>query len=482
MSIIGADMNYLAKLFQFQSPFSQHVSTGPLKHISPVRLIVFCYLLLIALGSVLLYYFGASGSMEWFTAIFTSVSAVTLTGLTPANPSSYLSGTGWWIILFLIQTGAILTVTFTVFLAIQAGIWSGLLRRIPICNEPGVFNPGSLVKLSRYIMVAFLSVELIGAILLTLSIHSKGYLDWIASMKYGTFMSVSAFCNSGFTMSPTGHFQWYSFGTCLLPLLTILIVLGSIGIPVLAELIVMKKLRRCSLMAIVTITSSVILLVVGTLLFMLFEKTNSISSSVSNFSAMGYAFFASASMRSAGFSLYDMSQATPGGLMISSMLMLIGGGPGGTTAGLKVISPAIIALAIMTLLARKNDIAVMGRRISGDSVRLAMSLTVLYLLGVFAAIIIVTSIESSELSSHAIILDSSQRASLFLHQTFDIISAYTNSGLTTGTISQMQYPSQWVIIITMLVGRIFPPVFAYLFTRTKKPEYIKYPVEPMQSG
>jgi trk system potassium uptake protein TrkH len=480
MSIIGTDMNYLSKLFQ--SPFSQHVSTGPLKHISPVRLIVYCYLALVVLGAVLLYYFGAIDSMGWFVAIFTSVSAVTLTGLTPANPTTYLSGAGWWIVLFLIQTGAILTVTFTVFLAIQAGIWSGLLRRIPICDEPGVFNPGSLVKLSRYITVAFLSVELLGAIFLTLSIHSKGYLDWIASMKYGIFMSVSAFCNSGFLMSPTGHFRWYLEGTLLLPLLTLLMILGSIGIPVLAELAVMKKLRRCSLMATVTIAASAVLLIVGTLLFLLFEKTNSISPQVTNWAALGHAFFASASMRSAGFSLYDMSQETPGGLMISSLLMLIGGGPGGATAGLKVISPAIITMAILTLLRRKNDIALQGRRISGDSVRLATSLAVLYLLGLFIAIVVVTSIESSEFSSHVLILDSAHRASLFLYQTFDIISAYTNSGLTAGTISQMQYPSQWVIIITMLVGRIFPPVFAYLFTRKKKPEYIKYPVEPMQSG
>ncbi len=473
-------MSYLSRLFRKRSPFRRPTFTGPLKRISPVRLIILCYLLLIASGTLLLHYIGINGGGTWFTAIFTAVSAVTLTGLTPADPLTYLSATGWWIVLFLIQTGAILTVTFTVFLAIQAGIWSGLLRRIPICDEPGVFNPGSLFKLSQYITVAFLGIELIGAALLAIFIHAKGGITWAESIMQGSFMSISAFCNSGFAVSPSGHFEWYLQGTSLLPLLSLLMVLGSIGIPVLAELVVIKKLRRCSLMATVTIFASSILLIAGAMMFMLFEKSNLISPALTDFpSALGYSFFTSASMRSAGFSPFDMSQASPGGLMVASMFMLIGGGPGGTTAGLKVITPAIITMAIMTLLMRKTDITLLGRRISGESVRLAMSLTVLYLLGLFIAIMAISSLE---IASHSMILDSNLRAAHFLHDTFDIISAYTNSGFTTGSIPHLQPTSQWIIVVTMLTGRIFPPIFAYLFTRKKHPEYVKYPIEPMQAG
>ncbi len=476
-------MSNLLQLFHTRSPFRRPTFTGPSKRISPVRLIVFCYILLITIGTLLLHYFGISNNSSWFISIFTAVSAVTLTGLTPSDPTVYLSPAGWWITLILIQTGAILTVTFTVFLAIQVGIWSGLLRRIPITDEPGVFNPGSLIKLGRYITVAFLSVELFGALLLSLLIHSRDTLSWADSITHGVFMSISAFCNSGFHLSPAGHFEWYLQGIYLLPLLTLLMVLGSIGIPVLAELFVVKKIRRCSLMTTVTIFATALLLPLGAMMFMLFEQSNLISPAVTDLpSALGYAFFASASMRSAGFSPFDLSQATPGGLMVSSIFMLVGGGPGGTTAGLKVITPAIIAMAIFTLLMRKNDISLLRRRISGESVRLAMSLTVLYLLGLFISIIIITTIESSDLSTHKIILDSTQRASIFLRETFDILSAYTNSGLTTGSVQNMQPASQWVLVLTMLVGRLFPPIFAYIFTRKKSPEYIKYPVEPMQAG
>lgn len=426
---------------------------------NPARVIVGSFALLIIVGALVLSlpFCSRSGTFtDLFTTFFTATSASCVTGLVVVDTHTFWTPFGQGVILCLIQMGGLGIVTFTTFFNIA------LRKRMALHSMKLATESISAVdlfdtrKLISSILVITFSCEAIGAVLLGLTFVPQFGLNGIF---YSIFISVSAFCNAGF--DPFGFLGEYSslvpFATnpaVLIPVAA-LIIFGGLGFVVWYDVIMFRKGRHLILHTKVVLITTLLLIVVGTIFFLVFEWNNprtmanmDVGTKISN------AFFQSATTRTAGFNSISIEGMTSMSKMLSILLMFIGAAPGSTGGGIKVTSFVVIIMTVVSVLKNRSETIVGRRRIDRFTVYKALTVTTVALFAVGLATL--TIYFTNDVTDNLDILG--------INAMFESVSAFATVGLSTGVTAISNEISRVILMLTMFLGRVGPISLALSLT------------------
>ena len=421
-----------------------------IKRLSPARIIALGFASLILLGSILLILpcsVKDGVSLRYIDSLYTSTSAVCVTGLIAVDAADTFTPLGRFFLAMLIQIGG-LGVT-----SIGAGVVLAIGRRVDIRGRALIkeaMNLGSgkgIVKLIHKVFIVTLLFELIGTVL-SFIVFSRNY-SFLDALGISLFHSVAAFNNSGFDILGGGTNLIPYRDSVLLNLVTCgLIIFGGIGFPVINEAWQNRfNLRKISMHSKVVISMTLALLAAGTVLLKMTE----------NVDWMG-AFFSSVSARTAGFSTYPLNGFTKSGLLVLIVLMFIGASPGSTGGGIKTTT-FFVLLSGMGAAATNRSERVFHYAIPKEAFKKAAVITLLALAVVICGTYLIGVLEPGL---------------PFLDVLFETVSAYGTVGLSTGITSNLCIGSKVLSIIIMYIGRLGPLTVATIW-HFSKGDRVTYP-------
>ncbi len=410
----------------------------------PARILLTGFIIIIILGTVLLSLplSAADGRFTNFTdSLFTATSATCVTGITIYDTFSHYSYFGQGVLLALIQVGGMGFLTFVTFffLAMRKNVgWSAMkVATIEMTNN-SYANSKTLIS---DIMLYTFGTELIGALLLMISFVPK--FGW-----YGVFMSVfmaiSAFCNAGFDiMSVDGvsnSLSSYTGDPVVLITVMLLVIMGGIGFMVWQNIVHLKKMKKLSLHARIVLIMTAILILLGAMTVFIAEYNNPATlGNMPLHEKILSSFLMSVSSRSAGFSCIDVNNMSAISKIVIVMLMFIGSAPTSTGSGIKVTTIAIIIATVKSVLKGEGDTTLLGHRIKRDAVYKTLTVMVLSLGVVGLACILIIFMD--DFSMQNII--------------FEVVAGFS-TGFSTGISADMHTGSKFVMILTMIAGRLGP--------------------------
>ncbi|MGN1202888.1 MAG: TrkH family potassium uptake protein [Eubacterium sp.] len=416
------------------------------------RMVALSFFILIILGAFLLTLpiSVKTGSVSFIDALFTATSATCVTGLIIFDTFTKWTLFGQIVILCLIQIGGLGFITIITMLTRFIKKKVSLREKLLLKESFGNIYTGDTKRLVRIVIFGTIICEVSGAaILCTQFIPQMGFKNGLYT---SVFLSVSAFCNAGFDV--LGRIEAGSslvtVNTNPVILLTIcaLIIIGGIGFIVWEDIIEHKsKIRRYRLHTKLTLVTTAVLLIGGTLLYYIFESNNTLSD-LSVGQKLLNAFFTSTTTRTAGFNSVPTGDLCPASKMITFILMFIGGSAGSTAGGIKTATVAVLFLCVIATLKNSRNIDAFGRRITIDTIRKAVAITLINFSEVLAASIIITVCQP-ELGYSNIL--------------FECFSAIGTVGLGIGITPMLEILPKCIIIALMFVGRITSLVFAFLF-------------------
>lgn len=441
------------------------------KRLTQTQFIAIGFLLIIIAGSCLLTLPVSSRTGEWtdfLTSLFTATSAACVTGLVVVDTYTHWSVFGQVVILIMIQLGGLGFMSIGVFFSIYLRKKIGLKARGILQESVNTLQIGGVVKLVKKIVKGTLLFEGVGAILLaTRFIPAFGLWE---GLYYSVFHGISAFCNAGFDLM--GRFEEY---TSLTPfqgdvivnvVIMALILIGGIGFVVWDD-ITRNGLcfRKYQLHSKIALSVTAILTFGGALLFYLLERDNLLRGAGTT-EAVLEAFFCAVTPRTAGFNTVDTAGLSEGGLLLTIIMMFIGGSPGSTAGGIKTTTIAILAVYVLSGIYQTKGCNLFGRRMDDETIKKA---SIVFLINMMLAI------------SAALMLCSVQTIAL-RDALFEVFSAIGTVGMSTGVTRELNTVSRIVIILLMYLGRIGSLAFALSLTHNRVKAPVQLPVGKVNVG
>lgn len=422
-----------------------------LKHrITPAQALAIGFATVILIGAVFLGLPSSTASGKgtpFIDALYTSTSAVCVTGLIVLDTPVFFSTLGQVVVLILIQIGGLGYMTLSTLIALLVGQRISLRQRIVLQEALNQLTMSGLIRFVKRILWVTLGVEVIGGILLTLRFHSEHPLP--RALFIGFFHSISAFCNAGFSLF-SSNLEAMVADPLVNLVITSNIIIGGIGFLVISDLYDRFRGRgkHLSLHTKMVLSVTAILLIAGTVLIFLLERGNSQTlGPLSLPDQIMASYFHSVTPRTAGFNTLRVGYMTPVCLFLTVVLMFIGASPGGTGGGIKTTSFGVLLAAIWSALRGRSDINLFHRRISPENVSKAFVLT---LLSLFLVVLI---------TAFLMLLENQSLLALL----FEEVSAFGTVGLSVGapgtpcSLSAAFSPwSKLLIILTMYAGRVGP--------------------------
>lgn len=407
-------------------------------------------------------------------ALFMATSAACVTGLVVRDVAEF-SFAGQLVLLLLIQLGGIGIMTLATLVVIQV-TGHRTLRQLVLARESLGMEPHEDIgRLLARVITACLAFELAGAILLTLSKLDEP--DLVAAAWWGLFHAVSAFCNAGFALAPDNMAGWSG----QLPVgltITILVVLGGLGLPVLADLFSERRhrgtlrWRDLHLHSQVVLAATLVLLLGGAVLIYLLERESALAGAGLSQALMN-SLFHSASARTAGFSTLDISAFSAPTLFLLMGLMFVGAGPGSTGGGVKVTTVAVLALYGAARIRGRAETAMFRHRVSMGTIATA---SVVVIVGIsLIATLLFLLLTTEQLSGQ-------DGQPSFQALAFEVISAFSTVGLSTGITEALSGAGKLLIVTAMFVGRIGPLVLVTLLIRRRHGPAVMHPVGEVHIG
>ncbi len=449
-----------------------------LRRLSPASFLLFSFIAAMIAGTVLLMlpFSTTSGNISFMDALFTSTSAVCVTGLTVLDTGTYFTIFGQTVILILIQLGGLGIMTVSVVLFQFLGKIVSFRQRMAM-QETFAHTPRKdIYRLIKSILVFTILIEGAGALLLFF--HWIREFPVLKALYMAVFHSVSAFCNAGFAlfnnslMNYTGSYL-LNFTICGL------IVLGGIGFPVVFEIYTIAFKKRGKRVKISVQTKSVlittfILIVSGTLLFFLMEP----DSSLKGLSLMGSilaSFFQSITSRTAGFNTVDISLLSDSAALLLVLLMFIGASPGSCGGGIKTTTFFLLFTLVKNRIRGNTTVNVFKKSLGKESISKSVSI---FLLSITFVILVFFLLLMSDHFGHGEV----QNANRFTSYLFEVVSAFGTVGLSMGATAGLNGIGKFLLIITMLIGRVGVLTFSYVITSAEAPMGIEYAEENLMVG
>lgn len=456
-----------------------------LKKLSPAQTIIISFLLVIILGAILLYLpcSHIEGiKVSFLDALFTATSAVCVTGLTTLITASTWTLFGKLVILCLIQIGGLSLITFLAFFAVHLGKKVTIRDRLTLQTTYNSLNLNGMIRMVLLVIRGTLIFEGIGTIILFIFFLNKD-LPWHQAFFYGLFHAISAFCNAGFDILGDQSLMQYSSSFILNMVVMILIIVGGIGFAVWNNIIQIinfrmsstsKRKASFSLHTKLVIVTSLILLIIGSLYFLIAEQDNP-----ATFGNLTWphkilaSSFQSTTLRTAGFSTINQGGLKEGSKLFSSILMLIGGSPGGTAGGIKTVTIAIVVCSVWGVINNRYDNYVFGRTLSHKLIMKAITIILLMLLLWCGSTGLLSITEQKSVFQHSII-----------DLLYETASALGTVGLTTGITPFLSNSGKIIIMICMFIGRIGPItlIISLAHRSNKINTSISYPNEEVMIG
>lgn len=456
----------MSDIVNFHIPLIERI-----RKLSPLKIIILGFVTIILIGSLLLCLpiSSRSGhSTSFMTSSFTATSAVCVTGLIKVDTHNYWSPFGQAVILGLIQIGGMgfMTICITAISLSKKKI--GLTSRELMQSSVSAPQLGGIVKMTRFILLGTLLVELIGAALLSIAFVPQ---YGVKGLWYALFHSVSAFCNAGFDlMGGSGDFSSltsFDRNPYVCFVISALIVIGGLGFFVWKDLIETKfRFKMLRMHSKAVIVTSGILILGGGLLIFLTELKNPSSQENSMLYQIGNSLFQSVSTRTAGFNTVDLSHLTHSTLFIMVLLMIVGGSPGSTAGGLKTTTLAILCASVISVFKRRKNVELFGRRLEESATSLALCVFAMYLVMCSAGAVVMSTFDGVP----------------FINALFESASAIATVGLTTGITPQLGIISSVFLMMMMFMGRVGSLTMLLAFSNYKSRPHSQKPLEKIQIG
>ena len=436
------------------------------RKLSSSQIILFGFAGVILVGTLLLLLPFATNSGEgaaFWDALFTSTSAVCVTGLIVQDTATYWSGFGQAVILLLIQIGGMGVITVAAAITMASGKKISLMQRSTMQDAISAPQVGGIVRFTGFILKGILLFELLGAlVLMTVFVPEYGLKGiWLA-----VFHSISAFCNAGFdlmgTTSPFSSLTAYAAHPVVNITVMLLIVIGGIGF------LTWQDIRqnglhfmRYRMQSKVILATTGILFVLPTIYFFFFE-----------FSAepMGrrllLSLFQAVTPRTAGFNTADLTALSETGQTLTIGLMLIGGSPGSTAGGMKTTTVAVLFACVVAIFRRRENGRFFGRRIADDTVKNAVTVFLMYITLFLIGGMIISRVEGLPI----------------LTCLFETASAIGTVGLTLGITPGLHLISKLILICLMFLGRVGGLTLIFATLSATKNTLSKLPLEKITVG
>lgn len=436
------------------------------KKLTSFQVIILGFFSVILLGTFLLMLPIASREeirTPFFDALFTSTSAVCVTGLVVHDTAAYWSLFGQFVILLLIQIGGMGVITVAAAFAMISGRRISLMQRSTMQEAIAAPKVGGIVRLTNFIVKTTMLIELSGAAVMA-PVFCRDF--GIKGLWMALFHSVSAFCNAGFDLmgvkAPFSSLTGYAAQPVINLTVMTLIIVGGIGFltwdDVRTNRLHFHKYRMQSKVILLT---TAILLALPTLYFYFFEFV-SLEPEERIFSAL----FQSVTPRTAGFNTVDLTGISEAGQWIILVLMLIGGSPGSTAGGMKTTTIAVLLATALSTFRRKEDIHFFGRRVDGSALKNAATILLMYLVLFFFGGLTISITEGLPM----------------LACLFETASAIGTVGLSLGVTTQLGVLSRMILILLMFFGRVGGLTLIFAATSGVKNTASKLPQEKITVG
>ena len=401
-------------------------------------------------------------------ALFTSTSAVCVTGLIAYDTFTHWSLFGKIVIITLIQIGGLGFMTIVTIGTILMGKKIGAYERLLVTQSSGAMSSGQVISLVKKIVFGSLLVEFIGALLLSFRFCPQ--FGFIKGIGISLFHAISAFCNAGFDLF--GRFGEFS---SLVPyvgdyfvnyVIMVLITVGGIGFVVWDDVIRHKlKLSKYSFHSKVVIATSMALVLSGFVIFLVLEYNNTLSG-LGFFEKITAALFLSVSPRTAGFNTVSVGDLTESSKLISSVLMLVGGSPGSTAGGMKTTTLAVMLISAVAAVRGADETVVFKRKLEKDVIHQAVAIFTVYISVVIFSTVIISTYEGLPL----------------IDVLFETASAAGTVGMTTGITQRLKVFSKIILMVLMFSGRIGILTFAMAVGKKRKKSHISRPTDKLMIG
>lgn len=435
-------------------------------HFSSPQMIIFGFILVNLMGCLLLML--PSSTVEkvgtsFSDALFTSTSAICVTGLVIHDTASYWSMQGQLIIMVLIQIGGMGVITAASAIAILSGKKIGLMQRSTMQESISATQVGGIVRLTGFILRAMLAIELLGAIFM-----APVFCEEFGMKKgvwYAVFHSVSAFCNAGFDLmgvnQPFSSLTGFNGNTTINLAIIALIVIGGIGFLTWDDIWHHRlHFHKYRLQSKVILTVTILLILLPALYFYFYEFGRAEWTDLSEKERILASAFQSVTPRTAGFNTVDLNRMSEPSQLIMILLMLIGGSPGSTAGGFKTTTLAVLLLTSFAVFFRREDVQCFGRRIPSETVKNAATILFLYMSLFLLGGVVISCVDQVPL----------------MGALFETSSAIGTVGLSLGLTPQLSLFSHMLLILLMFWGRvggltlIFAVVSGHRFTKSKLPQ------------
>ena len=430
----------------------------------PARIITLSFLAVILIGSTLLMMPAATRSGESagiLTAVFTATSATCVTGLVLIDTATFWSYFGQIVILCLIQIGGLGLVTITTFFFTLLRRKLGIISMTVAQESSASFTMHDVNRLIIKIVSFTFIFETFGAIVF--AFRFVPVFGMKSGIYHSVFHAVSSFCNAGFDLfgnysGPYSSLTSWNGDPVVILMTAVLIISGGLGFIVWADILNLNKEKGINFHTKLVLRMTTILILTGTLMFLLFEYSNTAPGSMGDLPAVQRiqsAFFQSVTTRTAGFNSIDQAAMNESSKIVSSILMFIGASSGSTGGGIKLTTFSVIIFHILSEIRGCEETMVLRKRVSKSTVSKALIIISVSMLLISADTLLMTIFEADKLANSGLTT---------LDLVFESVSAFATVGLSSASTSNLHPASHILIIFTMFIGRVGPAAFAIAIT------------------
>jgi trk system potassium uptake protein len=485
--VIRKSILYSGIAFLFLAEVSSLLKFIYSKRQNPSFVFLISFAVIIAIGMLLLMLPNATThGISPIDALFTSASAVCVTGLTVIDTAHDFTMTGKVIIMFLIQIGGLGIMTFTGLLAYLASGSVSIHNQLALKSMVSSNRISNVITIVTRIIIVTLFFEAVGAILIYFSVDKNLFNNTIERMFFSAFHAVSGFCNAGFSTESAGLYtEVLRFNYPLHMIIALLVILGGMGFPIVFNIFTYLRIKTFTLFnkfynkennqetitrilqvnSKLALATTLILIITGFAAYLLLEQNGTLKDHQTITGKLVTSFFGAITPRTAGFNTVDMARLSLPMIMFYLLLMWIGASPSSTGGGIKTTTIAVAILNLKSIIRNRKCTQVFHTQISEHSINKAFAVILLSLLTIGLTVTLI-SVNDSDKG--------------LLKIAFESFSAFSTVGLTLGITPQLSDISKVILVFTMFIGRVGALTILMAFVSEARPQAYRYPEEEIQ--